>query len=373
MNIISNAERIKQALAIKDLSDPGNGIHAINLVIEIILAYLLKLEGWPKPEVRRSNPVTSVLNNFDRLYFPSDSPNRLSRFTRYIDDKTVLRTHTTPIIPDILLEIKEQGLDDYLVLCPGICYRRDVIDRKHTGEPHQMDIWRIKKGLPRLERQALIELVEIVIAATIPGVEYRANEVIHPYTINGLEVEIKVRNNWLELLECGEAHPQLLADSGLDSSDYSGLAMGIGLDRTAMLIKGIGDIRLLRSNDPRIKKQMLNLDPFVAVSKYPPIRQDISVSINDGVSEEDICEKIKDVMGEDANVIEEITIVSETAYRQLPAKAIERLGIKPGQKNMLIKIVLRSHERSLMHEEANTMRNKIYRAINQSGTDGYLA
>ncbi len=174
-----------------------------------------------------------------------------------------------------------------------------------------MDIWRIKKGTPRLERKALIDLIELVLEAVIPGAKYRANEVNHPYTINGLEVEVLVKGYWLELLECGEAHPRLLSEAGLDPKEYSGLAMGVGLDRSAMLLKDIEDIRILRSEDPRIKQQMTNLSHYKAVSKYPPVRQDLSVSVLQETNEEDVCEIIKDALGDNSDVVEEITIMSE--------------------------------------------------------------
>jgi len=370
--MVMSPEKVEQALAIKDLTDPKNGVHAINLVIEKIRQHLSKQRGWPMPEIRRKDtPISSVTNDFDRLYFPPDSPARSSVYTRYITEEIILRTHTTAMIPNLLIEMKQKGLTDYSVLCPGICYRRDVIDKKHTGEPHQMDIWRIKKGEPTLERPALIELIESVIDSLIPRVEYRANEVKHPYTINGLEVEILVKGNWLEILECGEAHPRLLVDAGLDPKDYSGLAMGIGLDRAVMIVKRIEDIRLLRSEDPRIKQQMTNLRPYIPVSKYPPIRQDMSLSVSMDTTEEDVCEIVRDVMGSDASMVEEVKIVSETPYDQLPSQAIERLGIKPNQKNLLIGVILRSHERSLHHEEANEMRDRLYRALHQ-GEKGYV-
>jgi len=370
---IMSPERLAKSLAILDLSDPANGIHAINLVLDRIYRYLSEKSDWPKPEIRRGNPISSVKNDFDRLYFPLDNPTRLSRYTRYLDETTILRTHTSAMIPDILKEVKERNLVDYSVMCPGICYRRDVVDRRHVGEPHQMDIWRVKRGDLRLERQDLIDLIESVIAAVIPGSKYRANEVKHPYTINGLEVEILVKGDWLELLECGEIHPQLLIDAGMNPAEYSGLALGMGLDRAAMLIKGLDDIRLLRSEDSRIKQQMTNLDRYQPVSKYPQIRQDLSVSVSSETNEEDICESLKDSLGTDSEVIEEVAIKSETQYEHLPPQAIERLGISPGQKNLLVRVILRSHERSLTHEEANTMRDKMYRAIDKSKTGGYLA
>lgn len=370
---LMSPERLQASLASTDLTDPKNGIHAINLVIEKIHNFLSSKKGWPVPKIIRSSPITTVLQNFDLLRFPIDNPGRSSRYTRYISENEILRTHTSAMIPNILAELGKSQINDFLVMCPGICYRRDVVDKTHCGEPHQMDVWRIKKGSPRLEKSDLIELVESIIACALPGTQYRANEVVHPYTINGLEIEIlKANGDWIELLECGEVHPEILANIGLNPGQYSGLAMGMGLDRLVMLVKEIDDIRILRSTDPRIKTQMTDLQRYHSVSKYPSIRQDISVSVSEQTNEEDICETIKCTLGINSTAIESISIVSETSYDQLPAIAIERLGINIGQKNLLIRIVLRSHEKSLTKEEANEIRDKIYRAIDQSSTGGYL-
>jgi len=365
-------ERLQVSLAILDLTDPKNGLHVINLAIEKIYNCLVAVPGWPIPEIKRSHPVTTTVKNYDRLLFPADNAGRSSRYTRYVSDELILRTHTSEMIPELLDELPAET-DDYLVMCPGICYRRDVVDKTHCAEPHQMDIWRITKNIIRLERPDLLKMIDSILSTLLPGMTYRVNETTHPYTINGLEVEV-LRNNgeWLELLECGEAHPEILRNSGLNPENYSGLAMGIGLDRLAMLIKSIDDIRLLRSEDSRIKKQMANLSPYQLVSKYPLIRQDMSVSVSLETNEEDICESLKDALGIDSEVIEEITITSETPYEALPVKAIERLGIRPDQKNLLIRVILRSPERSLTHEEANEMRNKMYRTVDQSVTGGYI-
>ena len=373
---IMSKEKLAASLAISDLSDPANGIHAVNLMLEKLRLYFVnKAEniGWPMPEIRRSSPITSIENNFDRLLFPVDNATRSSIYTRYISEDLILRGHTASIIPDILEGLPSRNITDYLVFCPGICYRRDIVDKVHCGEPHQLDIWRIRKGEPRFGRKDLIELVEAVIDCAIPGYEYRANEVIHPYTINGLEIEILVKDTWVELLECGEAHPKVLENSKLNPEEYSGLAMGMGLDRLVMIAKGIDDIRAMRSNDTRVKKQMLNLEPFRSVSKYPPVRQDLSFSVAEEKTEEDICESIRTVLGNKSDILEEVSIRSETTFNDLPPQAIQRLGIKPGQKNILVRITLRSHDRSLLQEEANEIRNEIYKAVNESGTEGYLA
>lgn len=372
MVTIMPPERLKASLKIPDLTDPKNGKHAINVIIKKIENNLKRVYLEYIFEEVRTDPRVTVKENFDDLLFPANNVGRSSRYTRYITEDIILRTHTSAAIPRLLKKLIDNNIKNAIAVLPGMCYRRDVVDKTHCGEPHQMDVWIIKDNNPKFGRGDLIQLIETILNSTVPDFEYRANEVQHPYTLNGLEIEILVNGEWLELLECGEAHPTVLKNSGLDPEKFSGLALGMGLDRLIMLIKKIDDIRILRSQDPRIKNQMENLNPYVAVSKYPPIRQDLSVSVTEDTTEEDICEKISDAMGDNSNVIEEIVIISETPYEKLPEKAIERLGIEPGQKNMLVKVILRSHERSLIHEEANDMRDIIYRSIDESKTGGYL-
>ena len=97
---------------------------------------------------------------------------------------------------------------------------------------------------------------------------------------DGVEVEVLHQGRWLEILEAGLAHPNVLENAGLDPSEYSGLASGLGLDRLAMLVKGINDIRILRSKDPRIVQQMRTTDLYKEVSRMPSMRRDISVVVD---------------------------------------------------------------------------------------------
>lgn len=370
---IMSEEKRGRSLSVTDLTDPQNGVHAINLVVQRVIDCLNAVDGWPDVDIQRMSPVTSVANNFDRLLFPKDNLGRSSTYTRYVSADEVLRTHTSAMIPDIFKAIAPSKPKDYLVVAPGICYRRDVIDRTHCGEPHQVDVWRVRKGKPRLEREALIELIETIVKGLMPGHEYRANEVTHPYTLNGLEVEVLIDGEWLEILECGEAHPEILKDAGLNPKQYSGLAMGIGLDRLVMIIKKIPDIRILRDPDPRIAQQMENLDVYKPVSKYPKIIRDISFSVESDYSEEDVAELIRDSMGENVSTLEEVSVTSETPYDELPPQAIERLGIKKGQKNILARLVFRSLSHSMTKKEANTYRDMVYTYVDESGTGGYLS
>jgi len=365
-------EVIKKSLELRDLSDPAQGKHAINLMVDLIYQKLEEIPNCSKPEIRRSNPVTTVADNFDRLYFPSYNLSRSKTYTRYLDEKTLLRTHTTAQIPKILEELSLSQPDDFLVMCPGICFRRDVIDRKHVGEPHQMDIWRIKKGVPRITREALLVFVQSVVEIIKPGAKFRANEVEHPYTDRGLEIEILINEEWLEIMECGEIKDCLLSDSGLNSEEYSGLAMGLGLDRLVMIIKKIDDIRLLRASNPKIKAQMEDLSVYRPVSKFPPIKRDISISVDENQTEEDVCESARETLQNKIESLEELQIISTTAYSKLPPQAIERLKISPGQKNLLLRLTFRSHEKTLSQEEANEMRDSIYRALDQTEGGGYI-
>jgi phenylalanyl-tRNA synthetase alpha chain len=360
-------ERLRDSLAVPDLTEPANGLHAVNIVVGAIQK-LLKGSYDVSVEEIRASPQISVKENFDDLLFSPDNAGRSSRYTRYVDQNTVLRTHTTAAVPKWLKEISVNGKEDVIATFPGICYRRDVINKTHTGEPHQMDVWRIRKGRT-LDKDDLLYLVKTILEGTIPGYEYRANGVQHPYTTDGLEIEVKINGKWLELLECGLAHPTVLENAGLNSEIYSGLALGMGLDRLVMIIKKIDDIRILRSNDPRIRRQMVNLEPFKPVSNQPATKRVLSYSVNAEEAEEDVCEKIRDALGPNAAYIEEINY-SEIPYRSLPLKARTNLGILSNQKNVVVELVFRSLEESLPKGIVNGWIASLYPKLNE-GSKGY--
>jgi phenylalanyl-tRNA synthetase alpha chain len=97
---------------------------------------------------------------------------------------------------------------------------------------------------------------------------------------SGLQVDVHTRTGWVELAECGLAASHVLARAGLDPDRGSGRALGIGLDRALMLRKGIDDIRLLRSTEPRIAAQLLHMDPWRPMSSQPPVRRDLSIVVD---------------------------------------------------------------------------------------------
>ena len=139
--------------------------------------------------------------------------------------------------------------------------------------------------------------------------------------------------------------------------------MGLGLDRILMIRKGVSDIRLLRSDDPRIAGQMLDLEPYRPVSMMPPIARDISVAVDAGLDEETLGDVVRDALGADADVLESVSVLSCTPVDALPEVARKRLGIRPGQVNLLVRMVLRALDRTMTDRDANLLRDRIYRAV----------
>jgi phenylalanyl-tRNA synthetase alpha chain len=208
----------------------------------------------------------------------------------------------------------------------------------------------------------LKEMIESVVRTVLPGADYRVEARAHPYTTGGLQIDIANGDEWVEIGECGLASVDVLARAGIDGT---GLAMGLGLDRILMLRKGIADIRLLRSADPRVSSQMLELGLYRPVSSHPAIARDISVAVDAADAAEEIGDRVRDALGAAAEAVEAVEVLAETAGDELPEAAAERLGLKPGQKNVLVRVVLRHPSRTLTRYEANGLRDRVFAAIHR--------
>jgi phenylalanyl-tRNA synthetase alpha chain len=358
-------EAYARARSIRDLTDPATGPHALQMLLERIVSQLQR--SWSCDVlVNRADPVVTIADNYDRLHYAPEAAARDARYARYVSDATLLRTHTSAMIPPLLRSLAHDPTPptDVLLVCPGIVYRRDTIDSLHTGEPHQADLWRIRKGTP-LDTHDLDEMVRLLTQSVLPDLEYRAAPAAHPYTTDGLQVDVADDGRWVEIGECGLALPALLHECSLDTRDWSGLAMGIGLDRLLMLAKHIDDIRLLRSEDPRIASQMLDLSPYRAVSDQPPIRRDLSVAVANDVTPEEIGDRVREALGGHVASLENVEILSETPYDRMPDAALQRIGMRPGQKNVLLRIIIRHLERTSTSEEANDLRDRVYSALHE--------
>lgn len=363
MRTVLTQDQLQRDLALRDLTDPATGLHAIQLLVDIAVGALVAT--W-KCEVRseRGPRVVPLEDNYDRLRYPPADITRDARYTRYVDDGHVLRSHASAMIPPALVRLAAHPADDALVVCPGITYRRDAIDRLHSGTPHQLDLWRITRR--RMGDAQLDEMLRVLIDSLVPGREWRWQRRVHPYTLNGRQVDVRNGDDWVEVWECGLAHPEVLAGAGLDG--WSGLALGMGLDRLLMLNKGIPDIRLLRSADVRVAGQMRDLKGYRPVSDLPAITRDLSVAVSADDEVEQLGDRIRNALGDRAGILESVTILSETTYDDLPQAARERLGMNPTQKNVLVRLDLRPMDRTLTDAEANGLRDEVYKAIHEGST-----
>jgi phenylalanyl-tRNA synthetase alpha chain len=359
---ILSPEAVERALALRDLTDPAQGPHAMQLIVDAAVRALS--EAWGSPViVERAHPVVTVADNYDRLLYPPGGAARDARYTRYLSRDTLLRTQTSAMIPPLLRRLAAAPPEDVLLACPGLVWRRDRIDRLHVGAPHQLDLWRLQRG-PSRSGPDLDEMIRLVVGAVAPGRELRTVRTVHPYTAGGLEVHVRAGDEWVEVAECGVAHPRLLRDAGLPL-EYEGLAMGLGLDRLLMLAKGIDDIRLIRSNDPRVADQLLDLAPYRPVSHHPPIRRDLSLAVGERLTAEELGDRVREALGPHAADVESIELVSETWAAALAPPARERLGMRSGQKNALVRITLRAVGRTLTDPEANRLRDEVYAALHE--------
>jgi len=364
MPAILSARELAAALSLRDLTDDHSddstgGPHAVRLIADAITQ--ATGTAYPAAEIRplHDHPLVPVEDNYEKLGYPPDAVTRDARYTRYASETCMLRSHTTAMIPPALREIAREPVPDTVLICRGVVYRRDVVDRVHTGTPHQMDLWRVTSG-PLMTPADLDALVDTAVHAALPGAVYRAVPASHPYTESGRQIDVLVDGEWLEVAECGLAARHVLARAGL-GDHVSGLAMGLGLDRLVMLRKRITDIRLLSSADPRIAGQMLDLSVYRPVSKHPPITRDVSVAVDVDADAETLGAVVRDTIGSSA--VEEVLVLGETGLGKLPPAAIDRLGIRPGQKNVLLRVVLRHPSRTMSDEEANTLRDRIYEAL----------
>ena len=362
-NYLSSSD-LHRALMLRDLSDPEQGPHAIQVLLEHVVASLTTAWACSTATVRNP-PIVAVRDNYDRLGFNARDITRDARYTRYVSPTTMLRSHTSADIPHTLEGYRgSAGSVDELIVIPGLVYRRDVVDRTHVGEPHQVDLWRVR-STPDTTDADLDQMIRLLVDAVLPGARYRTVAQAHAYTENGSQIDVWHDGEWMEIAECGRIHPTVLSGSGLDPSQWSGLALGMGLERALMLRKGIPDIRYLRSAEPRIADQLQDLTPWRSVSMLPAITRDLSVVVDADTDDEDIGDTVRSALRHRVQDIESVLVLTRSAYHELPPQAQLRLGITPTQANCLVRLTLRPLARTLTDVEANAIRNDVYLALHR--------
>ena len=356
---------LKQALLLVDLTETNDPDHAVRLLLNEVLQGLAE-NGWPKAQLQTGPRIVSAEENYGLLGYDPAEVTLGSEHTRWVDECSLLRTQTTSQIPAALqraAHVRQPG-ETILLAAPGITFRRDSRDRWHCAEPHQMDIWVL--GDPELStHEHLLRLVSDILKSAVPEKTWVYSDSPHHYTEGGIEVNVLNDGAPVEVLECGRIARSLLERLKIDPLRHGGLALGMGLDRLTMLRKGIPDIRLLRDQNVRVQVQMYDLKPWTAVSRLPSIARDISLAVTPGLSEEVLTERMLLAAGDCSDWIEKMQVKGRWAFSDLPAQAIERLGLLPGQENVLLRVVLRDCSRSITTAEANALYADIQAAMHE--------
>lgn len=368
---------------------------------------------FPEFQYSRHNtldPVVTVAQNFDSLGFPADHVGRSKSDTYYVNKTTVLRTHTSAHQLETFKSATTPGF-----LISADVYRRDEIDRTHYPVFHQTEgarSWTVHKNLveeidaeiasmpplnivvqdanppnhtarnpvqschDKLQSEAVARHLKRTIeslaarifssaalaaAATsnVKGhegsvwsrepLQVRWIEAYFPFTSPSWELEVFWDNHWLELCGCGVIQDHLLRGQG---KDKIGWAFGLGLERIAMILFGVPDIRLFWSLDDRFTRQFQSgkVVTFQPYSKYPKNTKDLSFWIpaeikpEDKFQENDFMEVARSVAGD---LIEDVKLVDQFTHP------------KSGRESRCYRINYRSMDRSLSNEEVNGMQAEI--------------
>ncbi len=343
------AERMKRFLAMPDLTrTPDSPIHEV-------VQRILSMPDYKNFDVIKVPEIVPADVSFDLFDFPKDHPARSRSDTYYVDDKNILRTHTTVMWNYYLAQedVKKRMAADQPVgsFSYGKVYRKDEIDRNHMNVFHQMDGWYLAPkdkeviGIPELEKV----LADIAKAVFGPDVKYRFNPDTFPYTHPSLEMEIdKGDGRWVEVLGSGVVKGKVLENHGIDSSKWNGWAFGFGLERLAITSMDLPDIRLLWSQDERVKRQLKLGNKFKEVSKYPPITRDISFVVNKDFIPNNYFDLIRDLGGD---LVEQVELLDKYENQK-----------KFGQDKIsyTYRIIYRSNDRTLTSSEVDKIQSEIY-------------
>ena len=243
---------------------PGT-FHPLTLVREEMCSILRKV-GFV---VADCPEVETEYYCFDALNTPADHPARVAQDTFYLPDtvrfgnvskktaeeKYLLRTHTSSVQIRTMLK----GQPPIRIVSPGRVYRRDTSDATHSANFHQLECLYVDKNVTVRDLKALLDYIFASLLGKDTKTRFRPH--YFGYTEPSFEVDLsakhlpKVNKEWIEIGGCGMVDPTVFDAVGYDSTVWSGYAFGMGIERLAMLLYGIDDIRYFYQNDARFLKQ----------------------------------------------------------------------------------------------------------------------
>lgn len=373
--------------------------HPIGILHDLIRQ---NMEGMGYTIYDNFHPIVSRYQNFDSLGFPEDHVGRSTSDTYYLNKDYLLRTHTSAHEQECFINSKTPG---YLITAD--VYRRDEVDRTHYPAFHQLegarvydkgDLEQIQQDIDAIPQTNIIvedpfrenpvtpnnpgqkymtdEEIRLVSTHLKKTVEYLVNQVFEraresakkagstepylneplkvrwveayfPWTSPSWEIEVWWKGEWLECCGCGVVQQQVLLNSNLGDQKIS-WAFGIGLDRIAMLLFDIPDIRLFWTQDERFHKQFKQgeINTFVPYSKYPGVKRDVSFWLNRDykLHANDVMEIVRNRAGD---LAESVVNVDEFTHP------------KTGKKSQCYRINYQSMDRNLTNSEINSIHDKV--------------
>ncbi len=198
--------------------------------------------------------------NFEALNIPAGHPARAMQDTFYLKDGRLLRTHTSPV----QIHVMEKSRPPLHVVSAGKVYRRDN-DITHSPMFHQVEGFLVDKDVSMADLKGVLTLFVTRLFGAETRLRFRPS--FFPFTEPSAEIDISCilcgakgcrvcsQTGWLEILGAGMIHPAVLKAVKVDDKRWSGFAFGMGVERIAMLLYGVADIRLFYENDKRFLKQ----------------------------------------------------------------------------------------------------------------------
>ncbi|HOW37459.1 MAG TPA: phenylalanine--tRNA ligase subunit alpha [Bacillota bacterium] len=247
-----------------DVTLPGRTIpmgskHLINQIIEEVEDLFIGM-GYT---VKEGPEIEQDLYNFEMLNLPKSHPARDMQATFYITDELLLRTHTSPVQVRTLLE--NGGKKPIKIICPGKVYRRDEDDMTHSHQFTQIEALVVDEYVTLADLKGTL----LTLARKMFGDDrqIRLRPSYFPFTEPSVEVDISCyqchgkgcpmckHTGWIEILGAGMVNNAVLEATGYDKTKYQGFALGVGVERLAILKYGIDDIRAFFTNDLRFNRQ----------------------------------------------------------------------------------------------------------------------
>lgn len=227
------------------VSRPLGRIHPLNSTVDRMIDIFVGL-GYT---IATGPQVETDYYNFEALNIPADHPARDMQDTFFLSDGRLLRTHTSPV----QIRYMESHEPPIRIVAPGRVYRRDTVDATHSAVFHQVELLAVDQGLTFTDLKGTIkEFLKQMFGADLP-IKFRAS--YFPFTEPSAEVDVQWKGKWLEVMGCGMVDPNVLKAVGYDPQIYTGFAAGFGVERFAMVLHEIDDIRRCYNSDLRFLRQ----------------------------------------------------------------------------------------------------------------------